>query len=157
MEVSYQITAADYFEASLPAKAKERRIRFLLASSISAVMILGAVLVGTARQRLALILAAAVVVGCVFVIDRLKTVFLKRSVAKAAITPNTFRVELSEKGMGTPKGRLEPWSSFTRYSETSNDFVLFRSGSIEAIIPKRALELSGIEAVRSLLSAHLSQ
>ncbi len=70
--------------------------------------------------------------------------------------PRRLTIEISDRGVtweSPPK--FEPWTTYSHYLELDNYFVLCRSGSIHAILPKRAFAVENIETFRQILLNHL--
>jgi hypothetical protein len=50
----------------------------------------------------------------------------------------------------------QEWSYFSNYSESAHAFILFRSNTIEAILPKRAFNRDSLSSFRQILKANIA-
>jgi len=49
----------------------------------------------------------------------------------------------------------EDWSHFSNYTESPNAFILYRSNTIETILPKRAFSPDSLSSCRQILEANI--
>jgi hypothetical protein len=160
MKITYKCEYTDHYEAQLMGNAKQRLI--MLRTTLAAFTFFCVVgfLATDPQDKYRFPLLGLMFLG-VIPIYQLRQKLLLRSIKKAYERGGGDKqneVEITEDGIQNLNSQdKQPWSYFSRYSESPNDFILYRANMIYAIFPKRAFDNAGLEFFRRILKARLSQ
>ena len=160
MRVTYRLAFEDYYDAYQARTAKRRRVRELLLLAIT--VLLCAAWIRTENRRVG---QGYLVLGVMFLLSLpaarwLNKISFENAYRRGASDSSgkEFTVDISEDGIQVPHTpHKENWSCFSKYSESGSAFILYRSSSIHAILPKRAFEAGDIDSFRRLLRGKLAR
>jgi YcxB-like protein len=159
MQITFCLTPEDYYDAWKSRNVARQRIRRFLFFAVAVLFL--AMWVRHPETHLAYLW---LFVAFVFVSTATFSEWFSRlSFRKAYVrgmrqhAPKELRIEISENGISAPDPHhARNWKSFSSWSESDTVFVLYRSQSIEAILPKRAFDSEGIVVLRRILQANVS-
>ena len=162
MRVTYCLKFEDYYDASQVRTAKARLVsRFAL---LVMVALLGVVMMRLAaasvwRNYLSLGLMIVLLAFLPEAVRWLNKRYLKYADTRAtsADRAKEISVDIEEDGIqmvGVPN--KQEWSYFSNYSESAHAFILYRSSTIEAILPKRAFSRDSLSNCREIFKANIA-
>jgi len=155
LTVCFRLEPDDYYHAWLCWQRKERLIRFAMTVGIGVLVAVG--LLRASGKLIAVCMAEVVLVTAVLVADLLARRKVRVSAHKNAKgrDAKTLNLTLSSSGIDDLNGNRAGWEAFSGFSESVNVFVLYRSGRIDVIMPKRALTEEEIVASREMMKLSL--
>ena len=159
MRITFRLASEDYYEAAQARSANNRRV-----SEVAFLAMVGALSVVWIRAPNARGGHSYALLGFVL-LALLALIPVSRLLAKLSFT-NTwknaadpgkdFTVDISEHGIQSlDPTQKDEWSRFSKYSESVNSFILYKDGSVYAILPKRAFDPESINSFRRILKAKL--
>jgi len=158
MRITYRLAFEDYYEAS---QARSAKSRLVWQCAILAMAFLFSVAgMRQASTRVRDFSIAAVVLASIPALGWLQRLSFKDAHRRAvdAGSEKEFSVDVYEDGIqvvGT--ANKQEWPYFSTYAELAGAFILYRLNTIEAILPKRAFDLDGVNNFRKLLKANIAR
>ena len=161
MRVTYCLNFEDYYDASQVSTAKARWIS--RCARLAMVALLGVVIMRSPdasvwRAYLSLALMIVLLMFLPQAVRWLTKLYLRYANTKAARadTGKEISIDIEEDGIqvvGVPN--KQEWSYFSNYSESAHAFILYRSSTIEAILPKLAFSRDSLSGCRQILKANI--
>ena len=156
MRITYHLTVDDYSDAAQFARPKSYRL-FLVAAFALGVLFLG---VWIRDRGIRALLWGLGVLSSVPVLVCLDKAAFKAYTKKAAqeAADKELTVDFSEQGLHTsdPENKSDTgWSQFSDARESDRSFILYQSGLITAIFPKRAFDPVDVATFRDLLKSKI--
>jgi hypothetical protein len=161
MRVTYFLNFEDYYNASQEHGAKARgvsRCALLAMAALLGVVMMRSASASVWRDYLSLGLVIVLLVFLPQAVRWLNKLYLRYANTRAsrADTGKKISVDIEENGIqvvGVPN--KQEWSYFSNYSESAQAFILYRSNTIEAILPKRAFDHASLSSCRQILKANI--
>jgi hypothetical protein len=158
MQISYRLGFEDYYDALLAKTRRERLIKKCAVAALAGIP-LCLWIRSDGTQNLTRDIAATLLLLVIFSgIYWLEQIRVKSTLKKATNweVDELLHLYISDAGIKTiDEPDVEAWTNFSGYTETTNSFVLYQSKSIDAIIPKKALNEVEVEVFRRILSTHV--
>jgi hypothetical protein len=161
LRVTYCLNFEDYYDASQVSTAKARwisRCARLAMFALVGVVIMRSPVASVRHDYLSLGLVIVVLMFLPQAVRWLTKLYLRYANTKAS-RPDTGKeisVDIEVDGIqvvGVPS--KQEWSHFSNYSESTHAFILYRSNTIEAILPKRAFSRDSLSSCRQILEANI--
>jgi hypothetical protein len=162
MRITYRLTFEDYCDAARARNAGHWRSRAGVTLAVS-VLLCGYWMASGRNVRVGrtCLLIVALLVVVYLLTGWLRNLRFRNSYRKGAepgFDGKEFTVDILEEGIQSPDTpSKEEWSQFSKYSESNNSFILYRNNSIQAIFPKRAFDVDGMNSFRRLLQEKLGR
>jgi len=155
MRISYQITRQDFIDAQLLHRKRQSFVRWMTVAMVGVAFlgVLGWVFARDPRMReqlFPLLVLPGVWLLAFWVLPYLIWV---RVYEKDRRFQGQFEAEISEEGISIKSSFSDSslyWNAFTRFLESNTIFLLYQSGQLFVLFPKRAFGLGEADQFREL-------